>query len=90
MGRPVTDSFSDKTIEMTETAEEAVVSKNTRVVEEVGLRKEVSDRVETVRDTVRKEEVEIDQVPGTTTTTSTVKPVTTKTATIGTTSPPSI
>ena len=79
-GRPVADSFSDKTIEMTETAEEAVVSKTARVYEEIGLRKEVSDRVETVRDTVRKEEVEVEQVPATATA-STVTPVTTKTAT---------
>ena len=64
-GRPVTADFSDKTIEMTESAEEAVVSKTARVVEEIGLRKEVTDRVETVRDTVRKDEVEIVQVPGT-------------------------
>ncbi len=67
-GRPVTDSFSDKTIEMTESAEEAVVSKTARVYEEVGLRKEATDRVETVRDTVRKEEVEVEQIPGTATT----------------------
>ena len=67
-GRPVDDSFSDKTIEMTESAEEAVVSKTAHVVEEIGLRKETVDRVETVRDTVRKEEVEIVQVPGTATT----------------------
>lgn len=70
-GRPVTDSFSEKTVEMTESAEEAVVSKNARVYEEVGLNKEVTDRVETVRDTVRKEEVEIEQVPGGTATTTT-------------------
>ncbi len=63
-GRPATDSFTDKTIEMTETSEEAVVSKTAHVYEEVGLRKEVSDRVETVKDTVRKEEVEIEQIPG--------------------------
>jgi uncharacterized protein (TIGR02271 family) len=69
-GRPVTDAdFTDKTIEMTESTEEAVVSKTARVVEEVALRKEATDRVETVRDTVRKEEVEIDQTPGETTTT---------------------
>ncbi|MGI4796134.1 MAG: DUF2382 domain-containing protein [Janthinobacterium lividum] len=79
-GRAVTDSFSDKTIEMTEMAEEAVISKTAHVYEEVGLRKEVNDRVETVRDTLRKEEVEVEQVPGTATT-STVVPVTTKTAT---------
>src|ERR1700728_3552258 len=49
---------------MTETSEEAVVSKTARVPEEVSLRKEASDRVETVRDTVRRDEVEIEQVPG--------------------------
>ncbi len=70
--RPVTDSaFTDKSIEMTEMAEEAVISKTAHVYEEVGLRKEVADRVETVRDTVRKEEVEVVQVPGTTETTTT-------------------
>jgi uncharacterized protein (TIGR02271 family) len=68
--RPVTDAdFTDKTIEMTESTEEAVVSKTARVVEEVALRKEATDRVETVRDTVRKEEVEIEQIPGETSTT---------------------
>ena len=63
--RPAADSFSDKTIEMMETAEEAVVSKVARVYEEVGLRKEATDRVETVHGTVRKEEVEIEKIPGT-------------------------
>ena len=49
-GRPVGDAdFTDKTIEMTETSEEAVVSKTARVTEEVSLRKEASDRVETVQ-----------------------------------------
>lgn len=78
-GRPVTDSFSDKAIEMTATTEEAVVSKTARVVEEVGLRKEATDRVETVRDTVRKEEVEMEQIPGGTTTSGTTAPVTPRT-----------
>jgi uncharacterized protein (TIGR02271 family) len=57
-------AFTDKVIEMTETGEEAVVGKTARVVEEVALRKEAVDHVETVRDTVRKEEVEIEEVPG--------------------------
>lgn len=78
-GRAPNDSFTDKTIEMTEMAEEAIVSKNARVYEEIGLRKEVSDRVETVRDTVRKEDVEVVQMPGSPTT-STVVPVASKTA----------
>jgi uncharacterized protein (TIGR02271 family) len=62
-GQPVAE-FTDKTIEMTETNEEAVVSKTARVTEEVSLRKQATDRVETVKDTVRREEVEIEQVPG--------------------------
>lgn len=69
---PVTDGrvlanadFTDKTISMTEMNEEAVVSKTARVVEEIGLRKEASDRVETVRDTLRKDDVKVEQVPTT-------------------------
>ena len=77
-GRPVTDAdFTDRTIELTETAEEAVVSKTARVVEEVSLGKTATDRTETIRDTIRKEEVEIEQIPGTATTTTTTVPGTT-------------
>ncbi len=57
--RPTTADFADKTIEVTETEEEAVVGKTARVKEEVVVRKDVADRVETVRDTVRREDVEI-------------------------------
>ena len=53
------DAFTEKTIEMTETDEEAVVSKRARVVEEVVIHKDVGERVETVHDTVRREEVDI-------------------------------
>ncbi len=51
--------FTDKTIEMTEMSEAAVVSKVARVKEEVALRKEAADRTETVRETLRHEDVEI-------------------------------
>ena len=51
-------------------AEEAVVSKTAHVYEEVGLRKEATDRTETIRETVRKEEVEIEQISGTATSTT--------------------
>ncbi len=58
--RPVSDAdFSDKVIEVTETGEEAVVGKQARVREEVVIRKEGAERTETVRDTVRREDVEI-------------------------------
>src|SRR3954451_9620976 len=57
---PGTSPFQERTIEATERGEEAVVDKRARVVEEVGLRKDVDTRTETVRDTVRKTEVEVE------------------------------
>jgi uncharacterized protein (TIGR02271 family) len=62
--RVATADWSDRVIEMTESVEEPVVEKTARVVEEVALRKQATDRVETVRDTVRREDVEIEQVRG--------------------------
>jgi uncharacterized protein (TIGR02271 family) len=53
------DAFTDKSVSVTETAEEAVIGKTARVVEEVVVQKNVEERAETVRDTVRREEVEI-------------------------------
>jgi len=52
--------FQERMIEARATSEEAVVHKEARVVEEIGLRKEAAERTETVRDTVRKTEVDID------------------------------
>jgi uncharacterized protein (TIGR02271 family) len=62
-GQPVAE-FTDKTIEMTEANEKPVVSETARVTEEVSLHKEATDRVETVRGTVRRNEVEIEQESG--------------------------
>ena len=56
--------FEERTIEARATAEEAVVNKEARIVEEIGIRKEGTDRTETVRDTVRKTEVEVDDTTG--------------------------
>ncbi len=55
--------WSDKSYEITETAEQAVVNKTARVVEEVTLRKAGSDRVETVKDTVRRQQIEVEKAP---------------------------
>ena len=55
------DAFRDRTIEMTETNEEAVVGKTARVVEEVVVRKNVGERVEDVSDSVRRTEVDVDR-----------------------------
>ena len=53
-------AFQERTIEAVERGEEAVVSKTARVTEEIGLRKDVERETETVRDTVRKQEVEVE------------------------------
>ena len=61
--RPVSDAdrtFQDRTIEATEKREEAVVSKDARVKEELVVKKDVDQRTQTVSDTVRKTEVEVD------------------------------
>ncbi|ARJ70767.1 hypothetical protein B0A89_06775 [Paracoccus contaminans] len=59
--RPATGAeFGERTIEAREYVETPVVSKDARVVEEINLNKDVESHVETVRDTVRKTEVEIE------------------------------
>ncbi|PQA55605.1 YsnF/AvaK domain-containing protein [Siphonobacter curvatus] len=62
--RPATDAdfatFQEGQIDVVEHAEVPVVSKEARVVEEVTLGKEVDEHVETVRDTVRHTEVDVD------------------------------
>ena len=69
-------AFQERTIEAEERGEEAVVSKEARVTEEVVVRKEAEQRTETVSDTVRQTEVEVEdergnRVPGTGTTNQT-------------------
>jgi len=59
--QPGDEAFRDQVVEVSETTEEAVVSKTARVREEVVVRKDVEDRVETVHDTVRRTEVEVDR-----------------------------
>ena len=53
-------NMTDQVLEARETVEEAVVSKEARVVEEIGLRKETEVQHQTIQDTVRKTEVEIE------------------------------
>jgi hypothetical protein len=56
------EAFKEGTIELTETTEEPVVRKQARVVEEVIVRKEVEQHTETVRDTVRQTNVEVEPI----------------------------
>ena len=67
--RPVETSapghaFEERTVEVRETEEVPVVEKSARVVEEVAVRKEATERTETVRDKVRREEVEVTEKDG--------------------------
>ena len=55
------------TLEVREKAEEAVVQKQARVVEEVVVGKEATERTETVRDTVRRTDVEVEETGGSST-----------------------
>jgi len=54
------NAFKEGTIETTETAEVPVVSKESRVVEEVNLRKEVEEKDEKIRGSVRRQDVEVE------------------------------
>jgi stress response protein YsnF len=55
-------AFEEKTVEMTTTSERPVVSKEARVTEEVALRKQAGERQETVRETVRRSDVEVETI----------------------------
>ncbi len=54
--------LKDGSIEVRETAEEAVIAKTARVVEEVVVGKEASERTEEIHDTVRRTDVEVEQL----------------------------
>ena len=54
-------SFEENEVEITERREEPVVAKVVRPGDEVVVRKDVSDRVETIRGTVRETKVDVDR-----------------------------
>jgi len=65
--RAVTESdraFTEQSIEIRETAEEPVVAKTARVVEDVVVGKQRSTHKETIQDTVRKTDVEVKRSGG--------------------------
>ena len=65
--RPADDPervFREKTVEVTERAEEPVVEKKAFVTDEVVVRKGVDQRVEQLTDTVRETKVDVDKVGG--------------------------
>jgi uncharacterized protein (TIGR02271 family) len=64
--RPATsadfDTFEEGVIEVTERAEEPVVQKTARVVEEITVGKDVENRTETVEETVRRKDVDVENI----------------------------
>ncbi|OWW19581.1 YsnF/AvaK domain-containing protein [Noviherbaspirillum denitrificans] len=55
-------AIKEGAIEMRETAEEPVISKSARVVEEVVVGKEATERTEDINESVRKTEVDVEQM----------------------------
>lgn len=84
--RPVSNAdltaLQHGTFELHETSEEAIVSKQARVVEEVVIHKDVTQRTEQIQDTVRHTEVDVQEMPAGTrsATTNTVARAATNTA----------
>jgi uncharacterized protein (TIGR02271 family) len=67
--RPVTEADlrnaqQGRTIEVTESREVPVVEKQARVVEEISVEKNVQQRQQTVRDTVKHTDVRVEKMPG--------------------------
>jgi len=61
--KPGDSAFKEGTFEVRQHAEVAVVSKEARVVEEVVIGKKVTEHTETVRDTVRRTDVVVENLP---------------------------
>ena len=55
------DLLQERTVEMTETAEEAVVAKEARIKEELVIKKTAEERTEQIDETVRHTEVDVDE-----------------------------
>ena len=58
------DLFKERTYEVIEMAEEAIVQKRSRVKEEVRIGKQISTRTETVHETLRKTDIEVERTAG--------------------------
>jgi uncharacterized protein (TIGR02271 family) len=56
------DLFKERSMEMVEMDEIALVAKSARVIEEVAIGKEVAEKIETIKETLRRQDVEIEEV----------------------------
>ena len=66
VNRPVSgdalSNFQEQNIELTESAEVPVVNKEARVVEEIRVSKDVTERDETIRENLRSTEIDVDNI----------------------------
>lgn len=58
------DAFRERSVEMTQTDEEAVIDKSARIVEEVVVTKTSGERVEQINETVRHTDVVVEKLEG--------------------------
>ena len=58
---PGAGAFEERTVEVHTSSEQPEVTKTVNIAEEVVVRKTVTERPETIRETVRKEQVEVNQ-----------------------------
>ena len=57
------DAFRERSLDLRASSEEPIFEKRARVVEEIRLHKDKSERVETVHDTLRHTDVQISEIP---------------------------
>jgi uncharacterized protein (TIGR02271 family) len=60
---PNDDAFRERSLDLRASSEEPVFEKRARVVEEIRLHKDNTERVETVHDTLRHTDVQISEIP---------------------------
>jgi uncharacterized protein (TIGR02271 family) len=58
----IDELFQERSFEVREVHEEPIVNKVVRVLEEVVVRKDVAERLHTVKDTVRRSDVEVERI----------------------------
>lgn len=80
------DQVQSGSFEVRETDEQAIVSKEARVVEEVVIGKEMTERTETIHDTVRRTDVDVEELTGTQRVSGTTEVSRTSSSTVGGTS----
>jgi len=62
--READERFHDEDMELRARAEVPIIGKRAHIVEEIIIKKEITERTERVRDTVRHTDAEVTEIPG--------------------------